>query len=341
MTQSSIKRAAAKWLIELDTAENIEEHWPAFEAWLDEKPENRAAFASMERAWRAVEDLKVFHLQRKTLDTDPLLTRQLNSSVFRRSWWSPWVVSAAVVLLAFAIGVALWRSVKLTPAAVEAATWDSYTTDYGERKSAQLADGSKVELNTNTKLLVNRASRGREVVLDQGEALFAVEHDPDHPFLVRMGASSVQSLGTTFSVWRKSDSESVTLVKEGRVRVTSPAYPPQVVLAQHAATVSASGVRVEELDPEKVERKFSWTNGKLSFKGETLEEIVAEFNRYNRTKLKIDDPLIAQRRIGGIFAASDPKGFAELLEHTFGIRYVLEAPDRSQVQVIHLSSANH
>jgi transmembrane sensor len=340
MTQSRIRRKAAKWLIELDTAQNIEEHWPAFEAWLDENPEHRAAFTSMEKAWKAVEDLQVFHVKHKTLLKEPLFSPQRKPSLFHPPWNSPWLAGAAVMMLAFAYPAWVLYQMKSTPTPVQAASWERYATDYGQHKPVLLADGSTIELNTNTQLRVNRASSGREVVLDQGEVLFAVRHDPDHPFLVRVGTASVRALGTTFSVWRKTDAETVTLVKEGGVRVTEPAYPSKVVLAQHTATAGPSGVQVTAVEPAKMNRMLSWRKGELAFKGETLAEVVAEFNRYNRTKLKIDDPRIAQQRIGGTFSANDPAGFAVLLEHTFGIRHVLEAPDSSQTQVIHLSSAN-
>jgi transmembrane sensor len=341
MTQSCIKREAAKWLIELDTAQNIEEHWPAFEAWLDENPEHRAAFTSMEKAWKAVEDLQVFHVKHKTLLKESLFSPQRKLSVFHRSWNSPrQLAGAAVMVLAFACTAVVLHQMKRAPAPVQAASWERYATDYGERKPVRLADGSTMELNTNTQLRVNRASSGREVVLDQGEALFAVTHDPEHPFLVRVGTTSVQALGTTFSVRRTGNAETMALVKEGKVQVTETAYPPKMVLAQHTATAGPSGVQVTAVEPAKIDRMLSWRKGQLAFKGETLAEVVAEFNRYNRTKLKIDDQRIAQKRIGGTFSANDPAGFAVLLEHTFGIRHVLETPDSSQTQVIHLSSAN-
>jgi transmembrane sensor len=245
-----------------------------------------------------------------------------------------------VAAVAVAYAAALFQPLKSTPVLVQGASWERYETDYGEQRPVRLADGSLMEMNTNTQLRVNRASSGREVALDQGEVLFSVRHDPEHPFLVRVGTASVRALGTTFSVWRKSDAETVTLVKEGKVQVTESPNPPEVVSSLHTATADSSGVHVAAVEPAKIDRMLSWRKGDLAFKGETLAEVVAEFNRYNRTKLKIDDPRIARHRIGGTFSAKDPVGFAVLLQHTFGIRHVLEAPDGSQTPIIHLSSAN-
>jgi transmembrane sensor len=340
MTHSSIREKAAQWLIELDTSDNVEDRWPDFEAWLNENPEHRAAFVSLEQAWSAVEDLKAFHVNEGTLRTDPLFSQEPKAALLRRPWKSGRVVTSAFVLAALAYALSVTPPAKWTqPPVAAAAAWKTYSTDYGEQKLAPLADGSVVELNTNTQVRVNFTAARREAVLEQGEVLLTVKHDPQRPFLVTAGSARVRALGTTFSVWRKSDDETVTLVKEGRVQVTAPAHPALEVPAQHTATASSRGVQVDAIEPARMNRKLSWRNGQLAFKGETLDEVVAEFNRYNLTKLKIDDPDIARQRIGGTFSSRDPTGFAELLEHTFGIRHVLEGPDGSQPQVIHLSGA--
>jgi transmembrane sensor len=47
---------------------------------------------------------------------------------------------------------------------------------------------------------------------------------------------------------------------------------------------------------------------------------VREFNRYNRRRLVIVDPAIAQMKVGGSFEAQDPESFAATLEKHFGVR---------------------
>jgi len=105
MTPRSIKQMAAHWLIELETAPNIEDRWPKFEAWLNENPQHRAAFASMERAWEAVEELKVFHLRAGTMHADPLFKLKPTAPALR-----PWKYSVALIamLALIALACALW-----------------------------------------------------------------------------------------------------------------------------------------------------------------------------------------------------------------------------------------
>ena len=66
-------------------------------------------------------------------------------------------------------------------------------------------------------------------------------------------------------------------------------------------------------DNANVERATAWTERRLDFDGETVAAVVAEFNRYNRSPIVIDDPGLAERRITGVFDVNDPGAFVALL----------------------------
>jgi transmembrane sensor len=84
-------------------------------------------------------------------------------------------------------------------------------------------------------------------------------------------------------------------------------------------------------------RKLAWTQGRLWFDRVTLAEAVAEFNRYNRRQLVIDDPAIESFHIGGTFDTQDVDNFVGALR-SFGIRAATTpaGPDGS-AEVIRLS----
>ena len=44
-------------------------------------------------------------------------------------------------------------------------------------------------------------------------------------------------------------------------------------------------VSVSRVEPQLLARRLAWTSGRLEFRGETLAEAVAEFNRYNRRQI--------------------------------------------------------
>ena len=58
MSSSRVRAAAARWLIELESAESIDAIWPQFDAWLCEHPSHRKAYLRIERTWCALDDLR-------------------------------------------------------------------------------------------------------------------------------------------------------------------------------------------------------------------------------------------------------------------------------------------
>ena len=71
----------------------------------------------------------------------------------------------------------------------------------GQYLSMELQDGTKVWLNAGTRLEYPLVFAGGERrVKVAGEAMFDVEHDPAHPFVVETFACDVEVLGTKFDV---------------------------------------------------------------------------------------------------------------------------------------------
>src|SRR5690606_20728867 len=120
----------------------------------------------------------------------------------------PAVAAALAASLVIALGGVWWLT----------EVRGAYATRPGEQKVATLKDGSRIALNTDTRLDVRFDAGRRRIRLDRGEAMFEVAHDADRPFVVVAGDTRVQALGTVFIVRRTGDDVVVTLVK-GRVAV--------------------------------------------------------------------------------------------------------------------------
>jgi len=69
----------------------------------------------------------------------------------------------------------------------------------------------------------------------------------------------------------------------------------------------------------------SWRMRQLSFDDVGLDEIVAEFNRYNRTPIVVAEPSLARTHLSGVFDANDPDSFIAFLELSTSVEV-----DRSQ-----------
>jgi transmembrane sensor len=233
--------------------------------------------------------------------------------------------------------------------------WISYTTSIGGYEHITLADGSAVQLNTDSEIRARLTPGRREIELIRGEALIKVAHDARRPFTVSAASTSVRADppgngGAAFVLRMRGPERIDVAVTEGTILLGPSERIIDVALGRNssqsplragqAATVSPDGVHLEKIALEDLNRKLSWTAGLLSFQGETLSEVTDEFNRYNRKHLVVMDPLIADRRIGGAFQATDPESFVSALQKWFEIRADEELTADAANPVIRLTSTN-
>lgn len=159
----------------------------------------------------------------------------------------------------------------------------------------------------------------REVTLTRGEAWFKVAHDKARPFIVSAGRIRVRAVGTAFSVRRHDDGADVQ-VTEGVVETWTAGEEDRKV-----QVAAGSKAFVAEYEPPKtseasadIERSLAWRAGQIVLEGETLDQAVAQFNRYNAKKLVISDSDLAAEKLVGQFRATEPDTFADAVVTTLG-----------------------
>ncbi len=336
---SDISDAAAQWLVRLE-GQTSPEIWDCFQAWMDLDPRHRAAFIRLRVAWNQVDVLKNMRPVDGTIDADLLATTKIHpGSIATRGLQplqgTPRRRAEELVMperrRVFAIAAAIAATGMVAWFGSYHLGWKSFETGVGGREKMELADGSTVDLNTNTELNVRISGSRRDIMLARGEALFHVAHDSNRPFYVTAGGTVVRAVGTEFSV-RIRDPEHVdVLVAEGRVAVGAPgteanfenpsllATAPKVS-AGEAASVHRNSVAVRRIPMEDITRKLRWTAGTLAFQGETLDDAVQEFNRYNQRQITIADPSIVNIQVGGTFRTYELDSFIAALQHSFGFQ---------------------
>jgi ferric-dicitrate binding protein FerR (iron transport regulator) len=76
------------------------------------------------------------------------------------------------------------------------------------------------------------------------------------------------------------------------------------------------------------------SDGWIAFRGESLETVAAEFNRYNGRQLVMGDPATGRLRVGGKFRLTDLEGFLAALEVTHGVKAIPAPPNGRQPAAI-------
>lgn len=201
---------------------------------------------------------------------------------------------------------------------------EQFRTKFGERLSVVLADGSRVTLNTDSKIEVRMQADLRIVRLIQGEALFDVVHNARRPFEVRVGRTTLRDLGTQFDVDLRRARTIVTVV-EGRVGIIAAGASGgkdkdlPVLSATDRATIDNEGSIKLQHEVNTAEAT-GWMRGSLIFHRRPMGEVADEFNRYNHEQIDIRSPALRALEITGTFRTDDLASFLAYVTDIPGVR---------------------
>jgi len=290
---------AADWLLR-----NREHGQPvaeasAFRDWLNRDARNAAAYAAAERL---MGEARTAILTEPTLRDLPLQPRR----------------ATAKPLLAVLLGLGLVGGGFYAadgPMQLEA----DAISGTGDMPTITLADGSSIQLNTSSAVAYDFTPTARTVRLLRGEAFFQVAKDAARPFSVEAGGGRTTALGTAFNI-RLGDRDTDVTVTEHSVSVAPLGTDAGDVRVREGQRVAygADGqpMGVSSADLAAV---TSWRRGQLVVDSATLAEVVDEIGRHFSGKIMIVGTDLAQRRVSGTFAISDPIAALRLLEESIGV----------------------
>jgi transmembrane sensor len=302
LSAREIRERAAAWLERIESADWHSEDRTALDAWLVEAPAHRVAYLRAHDAWKRADRLSAL----QGAVRGDVLAKQGRFSLLGKI--AIGIFSVAIASAAAAIYFSAPRA-------------QSYATTVGGHETLVLADGSQIEMNTDTVLRTSLGRTRRTVWLDRGEAYFAIKHDAARPFVIIAGDHRIADLGTKFVVRRDTGYLEVALM-EGRARLESvqEGSPPAVLVPGDFAVATAKTVSVIHKSSDELVANLSWRQGVLTFKHTTLAAAVAEFNRYNQTKLVVADSSVANLQIGGTFPIDNVELFGHIAQTILGVR---------------------
>lgn len=327
---------AAEWFGRIREQELSDAERRHFAAWLAESPVHVREYLDVAETWGALHSPaswsgqtreELFENIRSAKDTNVIALNKIGEAQFQmiqedkvvgdwnaRRYW-PFALAASFALIAF---VLIWPRLNIGST--------TYMTSRGEQRSVVLADGSIVQLNTLSKMIVHFDGHRRRIELPQGEAFFRVAHDKARPFDVETPFAVVRAVGTEFNVYNRHEGMQVAVV-EGRVKVASAighnnylneeSSPDSIYLIhQQSVDVSAQGKIGAPHMTSDIQMATAWIQRRIALDDDRLDTAVEEFNRYNKTQMEVRDPGLADLRISGVFNADDPFALIKYLQHT-------------------------
>lgn len=303
------RRQAADWLARLLASDASERDREAFERWCAESDAHADAYAAVAGD----------HDFARLLVDDPLIAdathrARIGYSGHRAAGIRRWAALAAAALVVVAVGAGAWRMYRGW-AAVE-----TLATAIGEQRTVALADGTRLVLDTNTRLDAHFDRDARELVLHQGRIDVDVARDA-RPFSVVSGRGVVRDIGTRFEVERHGEDVAVTLMS-GAVSVlltqaAAGANEAKLAPGQKARFGAEGGIVVAEA--EEIEDASRWTKGTLVFKQRRLGDLIDEVNRYSTVQIRLADRSLADLRVSGVFHVGDQAALLEALRTGWSI----------------------
>ncbi len=292
---STIDNEAFEWVAR-KLARGLSAHESAqFDAWYAADVRHQGAYV------RAMAIYNAINLASAPQSLSPELSMARRQRRSRRAWFRVGAMAACLVVAVGTVSLQALREERVL------------TTAKGEFRKVPLQDKSVATINSASQIEVAFTDKQRTVNLRKGEAWFEVAKDKTKPFVVEAGAARIKAVGTAFSVRRFANGTEV-LVTEGKVEVWdkgSSARRRQLVegdrafLAQDASAISVSR------QPVEVNRKLAWREGKVILKNQTLDDAVADFNRYSPKTIVIVDATLRDKRLFGQYKLDAPELFAQ------------------------------
>lgn len=288
-----VAEQAVNWLIEMQGGQLDSGRQQAWQLWLNSHSDHQRAWAHIQRVNQRLHGL-----------SSPLAHAAINApkSGSRRQ-------ALKLLLLLGAGSVAAWSArdrLELAPLMAD------YRSSIGERRKVALADGSPLQLNTDTALDVRFDSGQRLVRLLEGEILMTVASDP-RPLRLLTAEGSLRAVGSgaRFDL-RQLNGRTQLAVFAGSIELSPNERVGTDLMVKAAQQVSFSRSGWEPVRPVDA-ASGAWADGMLVAAHMRLEDFLAELGRYRRGRLNCD-PRVADLLISGSYPLNDSERILDMLE---------------------------
>lgn len=283
-SSDSVHTQAIDWLLRIRSENCTVTERRAFNAWLEESASHRQAYETAQEQWQWLEQFKSMNFPAR--DAALRYRRKSPRRVLKYS-------AAASLLLALGLTAFMpngWLGMPHT-----------YIAGKGEHQTITLADGSRIELNTDSEVRVHFNRWRRDVEMVKGEAFFTVNHDAERPFEVHAEGGRVRDIGTAFEVYIKPE-QVIVAVQEGIVEVQ--ASGKRELTAGQQLAFNGNG-EFQAVQNQDVASLIAWRQGNLVFRDRRLDDVLAEVGRYHDIRIRLQNEKLGKLRISGTFHTAE------------------------------------
>lgn len=262
-------------------------------AWINESDDNRREYM----AQRKLYDIALWRTDAATGEDELPSARRWTVKMVLKETLKIAAVSAVAFIAAY-----FWMNKQTTS---PSESLQAIYAPAGQRSEIQLSDGTRVWLNSCSRLTYSDRFVGnqRRVKLE-GEAYFIVTKNKEKPFIVETNQYNIKVLGTEFNVSAyPNDKEWKTSLLNGKVDITDRAGNSLMLLQPHTEAYLKDGSLVKS-DFNTTEA-FSWRKGLLSFTNLSMSEMVRRFELYYGIHIVVNNRRLLGNSYTGKFFIGD------------------------------------
>ena len=302
---------------ETSEEENLQLH-----QWIQQSSENKKRFFAEKDIW----DSYGFHSNKKKYEVAPELEILKKRVEFRNAHRSIKLINvlkmAAMLLIAFGLG---WSGQYLSlfnKQQTDEASMQEIIVPKGQVNQIFLADGTRIWINSGSKLtLPSVFAPGERVVKLNGEAFFEVAKDKKRPFMVEVNGQQIKVFGTSFNVRAYDNSDKIeTTLETGQIQLrigneTKMLKPGE----QSLFNKTEKQLVISKVDPVNFS---SWKEGRYEFQNEDLIEVFKVVERWYDVEITYDENTFKGMHFSGVIKRNkDAKHFLDLLNLTIPVSY--------------------
>lgn len=203
-----------------------------------------------------------------------------------------------------------------------------HATSTGSINKIILSDGTLVWLKGNSSLSYPPEFSGatRNVSL-QGEALFEVAKDAQHPFVISCGDLTTTVLGTSFNI-KSSDEKIEVVVLTGKVSLTSSNNKNQIIVLPNEKVIYDGRkhelISMQQADEEKLV-SIHGTDYLMAFEDSRMSEVIERIEKKFNIRVSVSDPTLRNCMITADFSDQSLENTLSMISQALNFSYSINA----------------
>lgn len=289
-----------------------------FEAWLAASGDHARHYEKVAALWS---DMGPLSAALSAAETEALAAPLERIRALRRERGRGRATAGAALGLVLALGLG-WTWLD-RPHLFE--NWQAdQVTARGEQRIVALADGSTVQLDSDSALVIDVSDGTRRVRLLRGAAFFEVKRS-ETPFVVGAGQGEARVLGTSFEVAAGDEGVVTVTLASGSVAVELPQSREAVVLKPgERVAYGARGLgKAEAVDVADV---TAWRGGRFIFNDMPLSQVLARIERHHRGRIVLLSSALGGRHVTGNVTLRDSAAALAALQSSVGFSVTTLGP---------------